>query len=445
MTEGHGLQQLDMLRQAITPLTGEAGDYDELLALCRDKSFVLLGEATHGSHEFYQARAEVTKRLIMEQGLSAIAVEADWPAAYRINRYVRGLGFDESAAEALGDFHRFPLWMWRNTVMVEFVEWLREFNYGRSLESQVGFYGLDMYSMYESIYHVIDYLEQVDPEAADHARQSYGCLDHTSDEQEYGYGVMLGKRPSCEEEVVKQLMRIQGNAADYVRKGGMLAEDEQFQAERNASLVRNAERYYRTMFTGRISTWNIRDRHMSDTLEALRKHLTSRTGNSARLAVWAHNSHLGDARATAMGEQGEFNLGQLTRERYRDDALLVGFTTSRGHVSAASAWNGDVELKTVKPALPDSYEHLFHEIGEEAFLLDLQDQRVAAILPKSRLERAIGVLYLASSERRSHYFNCKLADQFDVVLHFDTTRALEPLDKVSEWTDRAPETYPFGV
>lgn len=435
---------LKQLRNAVTPLEGANSNYDQLLAQGADKSFLLLGEATHGTHEFYQARVDITKRLIREQGLNAIAVEADWPAAYRVNRYVRGLGRDQSPEQALRDFQRFPLWMWRNSVMLEFIEWLRDYNDGRSLETQVGFYGLDMYSLYESMYCVLEYLTKVDPEAAEQARQSYSCLDHTTDEQQYGYGVMLGKRPSCEEEVIRQLLLVQENAARYVRDNGMLSMDEHFHAEQNARLVRNAERYYRTMFTGHTSTWNLRDRHMSDTLHELWQHLSRSTGRTARIAVWEHNSHLGDARATDMGRSGEFNVGQLTRERYGKDALLVGFTTYDGTVSAASSWDGPVERKAVRPALHGSYEGLFHELERPAFYLNLQKD-VPELLQEPRLERAIGVLYLPATERRSHYFNCQLADQFDAVIHFDTTRALKPMDDVSEWSQGTPETYPFGV
>ncbi|MDX1634823.1 MAG: erythromycin esterase family protein [Marinobacter sp.] len=437
-------QPLKQLRNATNPLLGEDTDYDPLLAQAADKSFILLGEATHGTHEFYQSRVEITKRLIREQGLNAVAVEADWPAAYRVNRYIRGLGNDQSAEQALRDFHRFPLWMWRNTVMLDFIEWLADYNDGRSLETQVGFYGLDMYSLYESMYCVLEYLGKVDPEAAEKARESYSCLDHTANEQQYGYGVMLGKRPSCEEEVIRQLLLVQENAASYVRDNGMLSLDEHFQAEQNARLVRNAERYYRTMFTGHTSTWNLRDRHMSDTLDALWKHLSKCTGRTARIAVWEHNSHLGDARATDMGRAGEFNVGQLSRERYGKDALLVGFTTHHGTVSAASHWEGAVERKAVRPALHGSYEGLFHELEQPAFFLNLQND-VPELLNKPRLERAIGVLYLPATERRSHYFNCQLSDQFDSVLHFDATRALEPMDDVSEWSEGAPDTYPFGI
>jgi erythromycin esterase-like protein len=432
------------LRQALTPLQDKATDYDRLLELSENRSFIMMGEASHGSHEFYQARVDITKRLIKEQGLNAIAVEADWPAAYRINRYVRGLGSDTSVEQALGDFHRFPVWMWRNTVTRDFVQWLRDYNQGRSLESQVGFYGLDMYSMYESIACVLDYLEQVDPEAAEQAREGYSCLDNTQDEQAYGFGVMLGNRPSCEDEALQQLMRLTSNALEYCKRDGMLIEDEQFQAEQNARLIRNAERYYRTMFTGRVSTWNLRDRHMSDTLEDLWQHLNRRNSSTARIAVWEHNSHVGDARATEMGHRGEYNVGQLARERHGEGVLLLGFSTYEGTVSAASSWGGPVERKAVNPGLPGSYEALFHSLGETAFFLELGD-KAPATLHEPRLQRAIGVLHMPDSERRSHYFNCHLTEQFDAVLHFDTTRALEPLDHLGAWQSGAPDTYPFGV
>ncbi|WP_148863721.1 erythromycin esterase family protein [Marinobacter fonticola] len=436
--------ELDQLQKALIPLHNCANDYDPLLRMCKNRSLILMGEATHGTHEFYETRVEITKRLILDQGLQAVAVEADWPAAYRVNRYVNGIGKDTTAQAALADFKRFPLWMWRNTVILEFVDWLREYNQSQPAELRVGFYGLDMYSLYESIGAVLEYLDRVDPEAAEEARRQYGCLDHLSSEQRYGFGVTMGRRPSCEKEVVDQLVRLRENAPNYVREDGMLARDELFQAEQNARLVRNAEHYYRAMFGDRISTWNLRDRHMSDTLEALQKHLSQRSGKPARIAVWEHNSHLGDARATQMGDRDEFNVGQLARERAGDDALLVGFTTHSGSVSAASAWDGPVERKAVRPALPESYEGLFHEMEANDFFLELGSAS-PEVLHAPRLERAIGVLYLPRTERQSHYFRCRLPEQFDAVFHFDRTRALQPMDNVSEWSDANPETYPFGV
>jgi len=437
-------QSLQELKQALVPLHNRPEDYDPVLQLSRDKSLILLGEASHGTHEFYEARAQITKRLILEQDLQAVAVEADWPAAYRVNRYVQGLGEDTSAEQALEDFQRFPLWMWRNTEVLEFIEWLRAHNDSQPPEQRVGFYGLDMYSLYESIDAVLAYLESVDAEAAEEARRHYGCLGHMTDEQQYGLGVVTGRRPSCEDEVVAQLVELQRKAPEYVRRNGMLARDEQFQAEQNARLVRNAEHYYRAMFGERDNTWNLRDEHMTETLAALREHLSARAGKPAKLAVWEHNSHLGDARATQMGQRGDHNVGQLTRERFGNEALLVGFTTYGGAVSAASSWGGKVQHKAVREALPESYEYLFHQTGESAFFLKLGED-APWILRSPRLERAIGVLYLPHSERASHYFMSELPRQFDAVFHFDRTHALKPLDHVSKWLDETPETYPFGV
>ncbi len=434
----------DSLRKAALSLDNPPQDYAPLLNLAANKSFVLLGEATHGTHEFYETRVELTKRLIIDHGLSAIAIEGDWPSAYRVNRYVRWLGDDSSPEQALSDFTRFPLWMWRNRVIRDFVGWLREHNQGLPYEQQVGFYGLDMYSLYESVAAVLDYLDKVDPDAADAARQRYGCLDHVSSERHYGYGVTLGRRPSCEDEVVRQLMDIHQQADRYVAAGDPLAEDEQFQAEQNARLIQSAEAYYRQMFSSRVNTWNLRDTHMSDTLDLLHRHLSRRLGRSARIAVWEHNSHLGDARATEMGARGEHNVGQLTRERYGDDCCLIGFTTYKGSVTAASDWDGPAERKRVRPGLPGSIEEILSRLNRDRFWLPLRGD-VAEALREPRLQRAIGVLYLPDTERASHYFRCRLADQFDAILHFEETRALEPLDPTSEWVRGEQETYPFGL
>jgi len=434
----------DSLRKAALSLDNPPQDYAPLLNLAANKSFVLLGEATHGTHEFYETRVELTKRLIIDHGLSAIAIEGDWPSAYRVNRYVRWLGDDSSPEQALCDFTRFPLWMWRNRVIRDFVGWLREHNQGLPYEQQVGFYGLDMYSLYESVAAVLDYLDKVDPEAADAARQRYGCLDHVSSERHYGYGVTLGRRPSCEDEVVRQLMDIHQQGGRYVEAGDALAEDEQFQAEQNARLIQSAEAYYRQMFSSRVNTWNLRDTHMSDTLDLLHRHLSRRLGRSAKIAVWEHNSHLGDARATEMGARGEHNVGQLTRERYGDDCCLIGFTTYKGSVTAASEWDGPAERKRVRPGIPGSIEEILSRLNRNRFWLPLRGD-VAEALREPRLQRAIGVLYLPDTERASHYFRCRLADQFDAVLHFEETQALEPLDSTSEWVRGEQETYPFGL
>lgn len=427
------------------PRDFSALDMSALIKDLADKYFVLLGEATHGTQEFYQARVDITKRLIIDHGITAIAIEGDWPSAARVNRYVRGQGVDANANEALADFTRFPLWMWRNTIILDFVIWLRHHNEGLPLAQQVGFYGLDMYSMYESVAAVLEYLDRVDPDAAADARAAYACLDRLGSERHYGYGVSLGKRASCEEEVVRQLMSLREAGLMYVREGNVLAEDDQFEAEQNACLIQSAESYYRQMFDRRVNTWNLRDSHMLDTLDHLHRHLTRRLQRPAKIVVWAHNSHVGDARATYMGQRSQHTVGQLARERYGSDACaLVGFTTYTGTVTAASEWDGPAERKRVRPALADSFETIFHRTGVPRFYLPLTGE-IGQMLRRPRLQRAIGVLYLPQSERASHYFECRLSDQFDAIVHIDQTHALEPLDPTSEWVAGEQATYPFNL
>jgi erythromycin esterase-like protein len=428
---------------------------DALLEVVGDARFVLIGEATHGTHEFYQLRADLTARLIEQRGFTAVAVEADWPDAYRVNRYVRAVSDDNDADEALADFQRFPRWMWRNTVVLSFVEWLRAFNDARRTgAARVGFFGLDLYSLHASIDAVVDYLNHVDPDAARRARDRYGCFDHFGgDAQGYGYATSLGVAEPCEDEVVAQLIELQRRAAELARPlgsplSGESAADAFFYAEQNARLAKNAEAYYRAMFRGRASSWNLRDRHMAETLDALVAHL-DRSGAATKVVVWAHNSHLGDARATEMGASGELNLGQLVRERYGRASCLVGLTTYAGSVAAASDWGEPVEHKRVRPALPGSYEDLFHELATMSspnFLLNLRNGGDAAVLLRSpRLQRAIGVVYRPETERVSHYFEARLADQFDALVYLDQTRALVPLERAGDWeSGDAPETYPFA-
>jgi erythromycin esterase-like protein len=449
MAEAKTARVAEVVRAAARPLEGAGADYDPLLGLVGASRFVLLGEASHGTHEFYAERAEVTKRLVTEKGFTAVAVEADWPDAYRVNRYVRGESEDADAREALGGFGRFPTWMWRNTVVVEFVEWLRAHNDSLPAGAQkVGFYGLDLYSLYASIEAVLGYLDKVDPEAARRARGRYSCFEHFGeDTTAYAYAAAYGAAESCEPAVVEQLIELRRRASELANGDGRGARDEFFHAEQNARLVRNAEEYYRSMFRGRVESWNMRDRHMAETLDALVAHLSS-DGREARVAVWEHNSHLGDARATEMGEGGEWNVGQLVRERYPRDCVLVGFTTHRGTVTAASDWDRPGRRKRVRPALEGSFEALFHEAGHERFMLDLRAEGAARdLLRLPRLERAIGVIYRPETERLSHYFHARLAEQFDAVLHFDETRAVEPLEREPHWEagDEPPETYPSGI
>jgi erythromycin esterase-like protein len=438
---------INTLRPTIHELTGAGSDYDHLLDLIGDAHFVLIGEASHGTHEFYRDRAEITRRLIAEKGFNAVAVEADWPDAYRINRFVRGMTDDGEAVEALGDFKRFPTWMWRNADVLDFVGWLREFNdKTRDAGRRVGFYGVDLYSLFTSIEKVIDYLDKVDPEAARRARYRYSCFEHYGeDSQAYGYAATFGMTQSCEDAVVAQLVDFQRRAADYASRNGRIPPDEAFFAEQNARLVKNAERYYRSMFAGRVSSWNLRDQHMTETIEALAAHIR-RHGRDPRIVVWEHNSHLGDARATEMGRQGELNVGQLIREAHGDDARLIGFSTYTGTVTAASEWDGPAERKRVRPGMRGSYEELFHAFHVPNFSLPLRGNAAAGVLEEPRLQRAIGVIYMPQSERQSHYFYASLPRQFDAILHFDETRAVEPLERREiAHTGEAPETFPSAL
>ena len=417
-----------------------------MLSLVGNASLCLLGEATHGTHEFYQARAVITRRLIEEHGFSAVAVEADWPDAYRVNRYIRGTSADQSSDEALRGFKGFPGWMWRNGDVLAFVDTLRAYNDALPASAaKAGFYGMDLYSLNGSIEAVISYLDKVDPEAAQRARHRYGCFEHFGeDPQAYGLAASYGRKEPCEDEVVAQLVELQRRVIEYSARDGRVAEEEFFFAEQNARLAKNAEEYYRSMFRGRVSSWNLRDRHMAGTLDALVKHL-DRHGGRSKVVVWAHNSHLGDARATEMGDGGELNVGQLVRERWGHEAVLVGFTTYTGTVTAARDWGDPPERRRVRPALAGSYEALFHAVGIPNFLLNLRDDGAAEELRPLRLERAIGVVYRPETERLSHYLQASLADQFDVVLHFDETRAVEPLEPTANWeAGEPPETYPTG-
>jgi erythromycin esterase-like protein len=431
----------DGLRSHLTPAEG----YDSLMQLVGKARFALVGEASHGTQEFYRERIRITQRLIEEKDFSAVAVEADWPDAYRVNRYVRGLSDDRDADGALSGFERFPSWMWRNTEVRDFVEWLRDLNATRPAHRKVGFYGLDLYSLFTSIESVLKYLDEHDPEEARRARARYACFDHArGDSQAYGYGASYGVSASCEDEVVQQLREFNFRAAQHATQQG-LERDELFFAQQNARLVRNAEEYYRTMFRGRVSSWNLRDSHMAETLQALERHLAVAVGTPPRIAVWAHNSHLGDASATEMGDMGEWNVGQLARDRWGVDAVLIGFSTHHGWVTAASEWDDPHQRKRVREGLEGSWEDVFHLCGLERGLLVLRgNDAVRALATERRLQRAIGVIYRPETERMSHYFETTLAEQFDAMIHIDETNALQPLDPVERHAGE-PETYPSGV
>ena len=438
---------------AIQPLAGDARDYDGLMELVGNARFVLIGEASHGTREFYAERAAITRRLIVERSFSAVCIEGDWPDAYRVDRYVRGAGEDANADAALGGFIRFPTWMWRNEVVRDFVAWLSDYNDDHR-DTRVGFYGLDLYSLFDSIQSVLGYLDRVDPEAARQARHRYGCFDHFGeDSHAYGYATGASIVDPCEDEAVRQLVDLRSRAIVHAARDGATAADEFFSAEQNARLVKNAEQYYRSMYRGRASSWNMRDRHMAETLDAVAAHL-QRSGMAPKVVVWAHNSHLGDARFTDMRRRGELNLGQLARERYgEDDVRLVGFSTNTGTVTAAHDWDEPGRQMRVRPALPDSYERVFADVtvacAAPRFLLSLRREDSATrALAATRLQRAIGVIYRPETERLSHYYDVELPRQFDAMIHIDETMALRGLEPGEHWergVEEVPETFPSGM
>ncbi len=428
-------------------ITGAQNDYDALFDLVGDRSFVLIGEASHGTHDFYAERARITRHLIDECRFNVVAVEADWPDAYRVNRYVMGLSNDVDADTALSDFQRFPAWMWRNRDVLAFVEWLRARNDAHVNPTlKARFYGLDLYSLRASMEAVVRYLDNVDPNEATRARARYSCFDHVGGEgQAYGYALAYSGAIPCENEVITQLIELRRRAEGYLRRDGWVADDEFFFAEQNAVLVRDAEEYYQQMYRADVSSWNLRDRHMAATLDALAEHLTHQLGR-AKVVVWEHNSHVGDARATEMGAHGELNVGQLARQRYAGECALIGFSTYDGTVTASTDWGGPSERKRVRPAVVDSHESYLHNAREDRFWLDLADAAVHDAMVVLRLERAIGVIYRPETERRSHYFHARLGEQFDAVIHLDRTSAVEPLERTSLWdSGEPPETYPTGL
>jgi erythromycin esterase-like protein len=445
----------EALRAAARPLAGDASDHDALLDLVGDRRLVLLGEGSHGTHDFYRLRAEITRRLVEEKGFDAVAIEGDWPDTDRVHRWARGRDGDAGAADALGGFRRFPQWMWRNEVFAGLVEFLRAHNAGPGRARPAGVHGLDLYSLHASIDEVLRYLDEVDPEAARRARARYGCFEEFGDDpQEYGYAAVAGE--SCEEAVVQQLVELRRRAPELVARDAADdpadAADDFFSAEMNARLVLDAERYYRAMFRGRNASWNLRDTHMADTLDALVAHLR-RNGRAGKVVVWAHNSHLGDARATELGASGELNLGQLARERHGDDAVLVGFTTHAGTVTAAHDWGDAAQRMRVNPSLEGSVERALHDTGAARCVVPLRGSPAAdaarAALDAPLLERAIGVIYRPRTERMSHYFMARVGRQFDCLYHVDRSSAVVPLDDPAPWRDphpdEAPEAYPTGL
>ena len=444
----HASDAIRAIRNQAWPLA-TPDDYERIVSWIGDAPLVLLGEASHGTQDFYETRIRLTRLLIENHGFSAVAIEGDWPDAYRVNKYVQTSCLAGDAADALSGFERFPAWMWRNRSIVEFISWLRARNATVEPSRQAGFYGLDLYSLRTSMQAVVAYLEKHDPAAALAARNSYSCFDQFGPENDtyaWSSARLSDRKILCEEAVTRELVALREHRAAFLRHDGSAAADEFFYAEQNALLARNAERYYRTMFKGRIASWNVRDEHMADTLDALLEHLQAR-GQISKIVVWAHNSHLGDARATEMGEHGELNLGQLVRQRHDRQARLIGLTTHSGTVIAASDWGGPADRKDVRPALVGSYEALFHKTELDSFFLPLEKGTAACdSLSKPRLERAIGVIYRPETERLSHYFHAHLVNQFDAVIHVDKTSAVEPLERLQPPVrGEVPETFPSGV
>lgn len=428
MNENAHVKLITCLDDAIEPLS-DAGDYSSLLKKIGDARFVMIGEATHGTHEFYKTRIEITQQLIEQKGFMAVAIEGDWPDAHRVHRYLQGMDNTDDSESALNDFTRFPTWMWKNTTMPPFLKWLREHNDAIAPVHKIGFYGLDLYSLNSSMQAVFNYLMKEDPKSALEAKNRYACFDHMNvDPQMYAYLVTNRMKKSCVDEVISELRDIQHNAFKYLQKDGITAEDNYFFAVQNARIVKNAETYYRSMFEGHISSWNIRDSHMVDTLNILADHLEHRFNKPAKIIIWAHNSHVGDARATEMGERGEVNIGQLMREQHMD-TYSIGFSTYEGYVTAASNWDEPALHKKIVPGFEESYEELFHQLRYKNFILHLiGNEALDHFLKIPRLQRAIGVIYRPETERLSHYFFTQLPWQFDSVIHFDKTSALQELD-----------------
>jgi protein-L-isoaspartate(D-aspartate) O-methyltransferase len=413
----------------------ETASLDALMKRIGNSRIVLLGEATHGTSEFYRMRERITRELIEKKGFRFVAIEGDWPDAARVDHYVRHMEYPPSEWTA---FARFPVWMWRNVEVRGFVDWLRGFNAGKPMAQRAAFHGLDLYSLYDSIRVVLKYLDERDPQTAAVARQRYGCLTPwQSDPATYGHAALTGTYGNCEPAVTAVLTDLMKRRNAYAERDGERFLD----AMQNATLVANAERYYRIMYYGSRASWNLRDTHMFYTL----KTLLDFYGAGSKAVVWAHNSHIGDAAATEMSSRGEHNLGQLCRKAFGQEAYLIGFGTHEGEVAAASDWDGPMEIKEVQPSLPESYEHACHEAGIKSFLLDLRGAApdLQERLRKPRLERAIGVIYRPQSERASHYFQAVLPEQFDEYVWFDSTRAVKPFE--THEIEDMPDTYPFGL
>jgi erythromycin esterase-like protein len=419
------------------PLRGTA-DLDPLLERIAGARYVLLGEASHGTSEYYAWRARVSRRLICEKGFSFIAVEGDWPDCYRVNRYVQGFhdaGTD--AREVLHGFVRWPTWMWANEEVVHLAEWLRRHNAGVAAHQKVGFFGLDVYSLWDSLYAVLGYLQKADPSALPAARRALRCFQpFGEDVQRYARATALVPA-SCEDKVVALLKELRGKQPPYRIAG----REEFFTAEQNALVVRDAEAYYRAMVRGGPESWNIRDRHMAETLERLMRY----HGPAAKAIVWEHYTHVGDARFTDMADEGMVNVGQLVRERHAGEGVfLIGFGSHHGGVIAAKDWEAPTERMAVPPARAGSWEDVLHRAGAVDKLLLLEDVRDSDAFLAVRGHRAIGVVYHPEYERLGNYVPTVLPRRYDAFCYLDETRPLHPLH-LRPALEKIPETYPWGV
>ena len=438
---------IQALDRAWRPLVSDA-DLDPIIECIGDRRLVLLGEASHGTSEFYTWRARLTKRLIEEKGFDFVAVEGDWPDCYEVNRYVRGMpGAGSSALDVLHAFHRWPTWMWANREVVDFTEWLRSYNDAKPRENRTGFFGLDVYSLFDSMEAVLGYLEGVDPDAAERARNAYGCFDpYSTDVQEYAFASQYVPT-RCEEEVVGILRELRSKAGRYLRDradepDGLLRREALFDAQQNALVAKNAEAYYRIMVKGGSASWNLRDTHMIETLERLMQH----HGPRSRGIVWEHNTHIGDARATDMAAAGMVNVGQLAREQWgADRVVLIGFSSYEGSVIAGRWWGAPMEAMEVPPARDGSWEQLLHATGRGDGILMTDDLGNVPGAASRRGHRAIGVVYRPAQEAQGNYVPTVLPDRYDVLLHVDRSAALDPLHYAADDDNEPPETYPTGM
>ena len=405
------------------PVTGEASDHDTILQAARDARFVLLGESTHGTHEYYRERGRISQRLVRELGFGAVAIEGDWSATYRVNLYVRGLGTDRSAEQALGGYQNFPRWMWRNAEFRDFIDALRTWNMAQPPERRVGVYGMDVYDVFDAADAVVAYLREVSPAAAERARREYRCFAaYNRNTHAYGEASRRESR-SCQEEAAA----VAAEVARVPRPADPVGAERHFAAVRSAASVAAGEAYFRAVYAGSLA-WNVRDQQMARNVEEIAAHVERLGGRPGKVVAWAHNTHMGDARATFAAQRGELNLGQLMRQRHGNAALLVGFFTYAGQVMAAPEWDMPGRVYDVRPALAGSYSEVFHQAGVPAFSLILRgNKELAKQFGEPRLQRAIGVIYRPETERQSHYFDARVSDQFDAILFFDRTRAVTPL------------------